>query len=91
MKTRVLIVSFLAILYGASIAISFFLKLSFLKFCLALPWSIIIAMLGFLLIHTFSGNVLDYGLIISALLNFALFLWLFLFKPMIDKSAKILD
>jgi hypothetical protein len=91
MKARILIVSFLAVLYGASIFISFYLDISFLKFLLALPWSMVIAMLGFLLIHMFSGNVLDYGLFIGALLNLVLFLWLFLFKPLIDKSAEIPD
>ena len=91
MKTRILIVSFLAVFYATFIAVSFHLDISFLKFCLALPWSIIIAMLSFLLIHMFSGNVLDYGLLFGALLNLVLFLWLFLLKPMIDKSAEIPD
>lgn len=91
MKARILIVSFLAILYGASVFLTFYLNISFLKFFLALPWSIVITMLGFLLIHIFSGDVLDYGFLIGALLNLVLFLWLFLLKPLIDKSAEISD
>jgi len=91
MKARILIISFLAILYSAFIIISFYLEITFLQFCLALPWSIIITILGFLLIHMFSGDVLDYGMLIGALLNLVLFLWLFLFKPLIDKSVEIPD
>jgi hypothetical protein len=91
MMARILIVSLLAILYGASAAISFYLELFALQFCLALPWSIIITMLGFLLIHMFSSDALDYGLLIGAFLNLVFFLWIFLFKPILDKAVAVPD
>ncbi len=90
MKVRALIVIFLTIIFGTAVIVSFYLNISFLQFCLALPWSIIATIFGFLLIHL-ASNGLDICLLIGGLLNTALFLWIFLLKPLIDKSTEIPD
>jgi hypothetical protein len=85
---RVVIISLLAVLYGSAVITSFYLKIVSLLFFLALPWSVIVTILSFFLVHMF-GDVLDYWLLSGTILNLVIFLWLFLFKPLLDKSFEI--
>ena len=85
---RVVIVSLSAVLYGAAVTAAFYLKIVSLLFFLALPWSAIVAILSFFLVHMIE-DVLDYWLLSGTILNFIIFLWLFLFKPLLDKSFEI--
>ncbi len=85
---RVIVISFLVILYTALVVVSFWLKIDFLLVFLAAPWSMFITIVSGIF-HS-SSNI-DYWFIAGAFLNLILFLWLFLLKPILDKSFEIPD
>ena len=86
---KVIIASFLAILYTALIAISYSLKIDFLLFILASPWSSFMAIVSGFFMHE-SINF-DNWLLAGTFLNLMFFLWLFLFKPLFGRSVEASD
>ena len=64
----------LGLTYLLAVIAAYFLNVDFILFCLALPWSMIVAFLSPLLGHMFGGNSLNAGLLLGALLNFIIFL-----------------
>jgi len=89
-KIKATIFIILAVLYICTAVLSFYLKIDFLLFCLAMPWTVLLTFLRGLTIHTYSGNF-DYWFLGAAFLNLFIFLWIFLIKPMIDESSKVAE
>ncbi|CAN5279021.1 hypothetical protein BH20ACI1_BH20ACI1_12220 [soil metagenome] len=87
-KIKATIFIILAVLYFSTAVLSFYLKIDFLLFCLAMPWAVLLTFLMALTIHTYSGNF-DCWFLGATFLNLLIFLWIFLVKPMIDESSKV--
>lgn len=89
-KVKATIFIILAVLYLFTAVLSFYLKIDFLLFCLAMPWAILLTFLRGLTIHTYSGNF-DYWFLGCTLLNSLIFLWVFLVKPKINESSRVAE
>jgi len=71
-RTKLYLYGILGILYLAASLAAYFFNIFTLQFCLAIPWSMPISMVGFLLIHMQSG-LLEFAFVAGSILN--LLLW----------------
>lgn len=77
------------VIYLTIVGLAFFLNIKPLLFFLSIPWSMVVAFLGFLLIHMFENFQFSYLHIVGALLNLLIFFKLTLFKADYPSSDKL--
>lgn len=87
---RTIVLGIIAFIYAMTVAISFYLDIFGVLFCVTLPWSILATFMMAATIHTYSGNHLIWFLL-GGILNLVLFLWFCLFKPMLKRSWEVPD
>jgi hypothetical protein len=75
MARKIICFGIIAIYLGTALT-AFFLKIDFLLFFLSIPWSMLITMFGFLIIHTSSDGIfiMNLGMLFGTIVNSILFL-----------------
>lgn len=87
---RTIVLSIIALIYALTVSVSYWLDFDSVLFFITLPWSIVATFMMAATMHTYSGNP-DNWLLLGGILNLVLFLWLCLFKPMLNKIGEVSD